>query len=162
MKRTLTAFTAAIFAGALAIPAFAQVGISGDANIDTPASSMSSSSSSESTHHEYRAVEPAPMTNSVERTEREYRSERNDEIAAPVPPPEEIHHHVEHKVTTRTTDAAVPPPMVEQRTTTTRRTETERGDNTRRSHGVGANVGANVGPLGAHVGAGVGSTDSGY
>src|SRR6202011_5755274 len=75
MKRTLTAFTAAIFASALAIPAFAQVGISGDADVD----SSSSSSVNESTRHEYRAVEPAPMGNSVERSEHEYRhSERTE------------------------------------------------------------------------------------
>lgn len=135
MKRTLTAFTAAIFASALAIPAFAQVGASGDANVDTPASSTSSSSSSE------------------------YRSERTD--TAPVAPPMEESRHMEHKTVTRSTTEAVPPAVVEEGSTT-RRTETERSERDKRDHGVGAHVGANVGPVGAHVGAGVGSKDAGY
>ena len=156
MKRTLTAVTAAIFASALAIPAFAQVGVSGDADIN----SSSSSSVNESSRHEYRAVEPAPMANSVERSEREYRSERTEE-AEPVPPPE-VHRDVERRTTTRTTTSGVAPaPVVEQRYTT-RRAETESSDSGRRDHGIGAHVGANVGPVGAHVGAGVGNTDSGY
>jgi len=156
MKRTLTAITAAIFAGALAIPALAQVGVSGDADIN----SSSSSSVNESTRHEYRAAEPAPMANSVERRESEFHSERTEE-AEPVPPPE-VHHDVERRTTTRTTTTGVAPAPVVERRSTTRHAETESRDSGRRDHGVGANVGANVGPLGAHVGAGVGSTDSGY
>jgi hypothetical protein len=135
MKLTLTALTAAIFASALAIPAFAQVGVAGDGSVNSPSTSTSSSTSTE------------------------YRSERTDETA-PVAPPMEENRRVEHKTVTRSTTEAVPPPVVEE-STTTRRSERER-DREHSDHGVGAHVGANVGPVGAHVGAGVGSKDAGY
>jgi hypothetical protein len=125
MKRTLTALTAAIFASALALPAFAQMG-AGDGSTTT--GSMSASTT-ESTQTENRAVaQPAPVTNSVEK--HEYRSERTDEVAGSVAPPEAVHSRVENKVTTSTTNAVVPPPVVEQSTTTTRHTESERNTNT--------------------------------
>jgi hypothetical protein len=120
MKRTLTAFTAAIFAGTLAVPAFAQVG---DSN-PPPSSLISTSSTSDSTRTDYRSEQPAQTTNSVERTEREYRSERTEQAA---PMPEEAQSRIEHKETTRTTTEAVPPPPVESSTTTTTTRRTESG-----------------------------------
>ena len=119
MKRTLTAFSLLLFTGAIAIPAMAQVG---DA-------SSSTSSSSESTRQEYHAVAPAPVTNSVETSKREYRSESN-EVSAPVAPPEQVQRNVENKITTRTTTMVVPPPVVEE--TTTQRTTTDRSDSVAR------------------------------
>jgi len=122
MKRTLTAFTTALFIGALTIPALAQVG---DSN-PPPGSSMSTSSTSESSRSDYRAEQPAPTTNSVERTEREYSSERTNQVM-PAPAPEEVQNRVEKKVTTRTTTEAAPPPPVDSTTTTTTTHRTESG-----------------------------------
>jgi len=120
MKRTLTAFTAAIFAAAVAIPAFAQMG---DSN--PPSSSVNTSSTSESSRTDSKAEQPAPTTNSVERTEKEYRSERTDQ-SGPAGTPEEQHTRVEHKETSRTTSEALPPP-VDSSTTTTTTHRTESG-----------------------------------
>jgi len=125
MRRTLTALTAAVFASALALPAFAQVGVPSDAT-----ESNSTSSTSESVNHEYHAVAPAPMTNSVETNKREYRSESSNEVTAPVAPSEQVQRRVENKVTTRTTTSVVPPPLVEESTTS--RTVTDRSDSTTR------------------------------
>src|SRR5580698_6588242 len=88
MKRTFTALTAIVFAGAMALPAFAQMGMNSN-----PPSSTSSSSTTESSS-QYRAVEPGSSTNSVERTERDYKSERN-EVAAPAQPPEQVQSRVD-------------------------------------------------------------------
>jgi hypothetical protein len=121
MKRTLTALTAIVFAGAMALPAFAQMGMNSN-----PASSTSSSSTSESSS-QYRATQPDSSTNSVERTERDYKSERN-EVAAPAQPPEQVQSRVERKESTSTTtEAAPPPPPVESSTTTTTTHRTDAG-----------------------------------
>jgi len=119
MNRTLTAFTAAIFATAIAIPALAQVGTSGEAS--------TTSSSSESSKQEYHSVAPGPASNSVESSKSEYKSERSDSVTAPAAPPEQVERQVENKVTTHTTTSVVPPPVVNE-TTTTRRTVTDRSD----------------------------------
>ena len=117
MKRTLTALTAILFGSALAMPVLAQ-----DSMSDTPSSSMSTTR--ESTHTEdYRANEPARVPNTVEHSEREYKSEseRSSDVGAPS---EETRS--EHKMTSKTTTEAVPPPPVDQSstTTTTHRTTT--------------------------------------
>ena len=121
MKRTLTALTAVIFAGAMALPAFAQMGMNSN-----PASSTSSSSTSESSSN-YRRVEPGPTTNSIEHTERDYKSERSD-VSSEAQPPAQAHSRVERKESTSTTtEAAPPPPPVESSTTTTTTHRTETG-----------------------------------
>jgi len=121
MQRTLTGLTAIVFAGAMALPAFAQMGMNSN-----PASSNSSSSTSESSS-QYRAVEPGSATNSVERTESDYKSEKSErnEVAAPAQPPEQVQSRVERKESTSTTTEAAPPPVESSTTTTTtHRTET--------------------------------------
>jgi hypothetical protein len=154
MKRTLTLISAAVFAGALALPAFAQIGtdISGDA-------AVSEHSEQRDSTHEYRSETippPAPVMHDSMRKESETREYRSDDMGSP-----EMSHRVERKETRRTTTEAAPPPVMEHRETRTSRTERRNEDNDR--HGIGAGVGANVGGLGAHVGAGadVGGRDSG-
>jgi hypothetical protein len=65
MKRTLTAFTAAIFAGALAIPAFAQVGagVAGNANVGSP--TMHEGANRDLSNDDAERVEPAAPLGSL-------------------------------------------------------------------------------------------------
>jgi len=99
MKGTLTMITAAIFASAIALPAFAQM-------------DESSSTTKETTTHEYQAV-PAPVTNSMTKETTTYRAD----MAAP-----EVTRHVVKESTE--TSAVVQPAPVENRTTTTTTTHT--------------------------------------
>jgi hypothetical protein len=124
MKRTLIAITASIFASALALPAFAQMG---DSN-PPASSSVNTSSTSESSRTDYQsqqpAEQPASTSNSTERTEREYRSERT---AQTMPAQAEVQNRVVKKETTSTTTESAPPPPVESSTTTTTTHRTETG-----------------------------------
>jgi|SRR5580658_2390151 hypothetical protein len=120
MKRTLIAITAGIFASALALPAFAQMG---DSN-PPASSSVNTSSTSESSRTDYRSEQPAPTTNSVEHSEREYRSERTDQT---MPAQAEVQNRVVKKESTSTTTESAPPPPVESSTTTTTTHRTESG-----------------------------------
>ncbi len=62
MKRTITAFTAAIFATAIALPAFAQVGagVAGNANI--PDSGMHAGANADIANSDAERAEPATPT----------------------------------------------------------------------------------------------------
>jgi len=101
MKRTLTVFTASIFALSLAIPVLAQ-----DSTSDTV-----------TTHESTRTEQYQPAPPVEQHTVREYKSERTTSEDVATPPTV-----TERKVTTRTTTEPVPPP--ETTTTTTRRTTT--------------------------------------
>ena len=114
MKPVLTAITAAIFASALALPAFAQVGTDADS---AASSTTTTSSSSDSTRSD--------GGNSVQHSERAYSSDRSDKIGGSMAPAEKVERHVEKKEST-TTSGEVPAPMTEHSTTTTRHEETER------------------------------------
>jgi hypothetical protein len=102
MKRTLTMISAAIFASAIALPAFAQM---------SSEDSMSSSTSRETTTHEYQPAPPPVVTHSMtkESKTREYRSE---DMGAP-----EVSRHVVKE--SSESSAVVTPPPVEHRTDTT-------------------------------------------
>ena len=102
MKRTLTAFTASIFALSIAIPVLAQ-----DSMSDTV-----------TTHESTRTEQYQPAPPPVEQhTVREYKSERttSEDVAAPPT-------ITERKVTTRTTTEPAPPPETTTTTTTHRTT----------------------------------------
>ncbi|HLX37239.1 MAG TPA: hypothetical protein VKR29_05535 [Candidatus Binataceae bacterium] len=99
MKRTLTAFTASIFALSLALPVLAQ----------------DSASDTVTTHESTRTEQYQPAPPVEQHTVREYKSERttSEDVAAPPT-------ITERKVTTTT--EAVPPPETTTTTTTHRTT----------------------------------------
>ncbi len=116
MKPVLTAITAAIFASALALPAFAQVG---STNADSASSTTTTSTSSDSTRND--------GANAVNHSERSYSSDRTDKIGGSMAPAEKVERHVEKKES-MTTSGEVPAPMTERSTTTTRHEETQRSN----------------------------------
>jgi len=151
MKRTLTLISAAVFASALALPAFAQIGadVSGDASV---------SEHRESTREYRNETAPAPAMSDTMKKESESHSYRSDSMGGP-----EMSRHVESRESRRSTTEAMPPPTMQHSETRTTRTERRTDDNDHRGLGANAGVGANVGPLGAHVGAGAdaGGNDTG-
>ena len=119
MKRTLTVISAAIFAGAFALPAFAQM----DTDISGGAAVSEHSEQRDSTreYHSETMPPPAPVMNDSMRKESETREYRHD-MGSP-----DMSRHVERKETTQrmTTEAVPPPPVIEHRESKTTRTDTQ-------------------------------------
>jgi hypothetical protein len=70
MKRSLTVLTAAIFAGAMALPAFAQVGagVAGNANVGSP--TMHAGGNGDVSNSDAERTEPAAPSGSTSSTRR--------------------------------------------------------------------------------------------
>src|SRR5208283_1359178 len=62
MKRTITVFTAAIFATAIALPAFAQVGAGVAGNANVPDTGMNAGANSDIANSDAERAEPASPT----------------------------------------------------------------------------------------------------